>query len=162
MQYQNLSDSFGKPGGPGSVRVVYFGGLYEGSNFSTYVGKPGKGGKGGPTGKEPTVQEEEVTIAYKGGAGGGRENVPLIIALRRYAESLQDTSWPPFIFDEPGDHQVVWPFKDVSTATMVIINPGGGGGGGAGDVVEGEEGEEGLTGITIIFPTDLPLVRDKT
>ena len=161
MQYPNLPDAYGKPGRPGSVVVEHPNNLYKGFTFPIYVGKPGKGGKGGPAGKGYTDEQKTAAIANKGGAGGGRENVVLIEPLRKYAEELQETDMPPLIFDEPGEHLVTWPY-DTSTATVVIINPGGGGGGGAGNIVEGEEGEEGMKGITIIFPTALPLTRDRS
>ena len=103
--------------------------------------------------------EELEGIPNRGGAGGGRENIPVVDALRMYADSEADSYLAPLYFLDPGIHELTWPY-DTSTATMVIVQPGGGGGGGAGErFLPGEDGENGLGGAVFIFPTDIPLQR---
>ena len=75
-----------------------------------------------------------------------------------YANSLSETYLKPLTFSEPGDYTIEWPY-DTETATLVMINPGGGGGGGMGDILPGEDGEDGLPGATFVFPTYVPSQR---
>ena len=161
MTFQVLPEPYGKPGGPGGIVVTYLNDLYPGATIAIHLLESRQGGKGGPVVRKSTVQEKEVAIANRGGAGGGRENVPIIVALTNYANSLKDTAQPPLIFLEPGEHRVVWPYE-TSTATLVNIGPGGGGGGGAGNIVEGLDGEDGLMGAAFLFPTDIPLSQIKS
>ena len=153
-----LSGTYGRPGSPGQVRVSYMNGLYQGCEVSLTVGTPGKGGAGLP----PTENSDGVQdpFAHRGGAGGGRENVPLIKALEGYTESCKGTECEPLCFTDPGAHKFNWSYN-TATATVVEIDPGGGGGGGWGEILPGEDGEDGLLGATFVIPTYLPLQRES-
>ena len=148
-----LSQTYGRPGRPGNVEVAYLHGLRRGDKLTVKVGFPGKGGAGGPP-AEPS-SDGDSQFVDRGGAGGGRENVPIIDALTAYAGSYRGTEKEPLCFLEPGEHEIEWPYN-TSTGTLVQINPGGGGGGGSGDTLPGEDGEDGLPGATFLFPTYLP------
>ena len=156
---QELEREFGKQGGPGSVEIIYVSGLCYGEFIDAKVGEPGKGGKGGDPAPEESVKENAMPYLNQGGAGGGRENIPLIEAFKLYAEKMKATKYEPLCFLEPGGHCKRWQHKQTDTATVVIINPGGGGGGGAGNIVEGEAGEYGIRGATFVFPTYLVTQR---
>ena len=150
-----ISPTYGRLGEPGEVKVLYLQGLSRGAQFNLSVGAPGSGGKGG------LASENEGVIAEfpnRGGAGGGRENTPIIDALTMYANSLSEDYLKPLSFSYPGDHTIEWPY-DTDTATVIMINPGGGGGGGMGDTLPGEDGEDGLPGVTFVFPTYVPSQR---
>ena len=153
-----LSQTYGGPGLPGKVDVVYLKGLRRGHKLDVKVGSPGKGGVGGLA-KEP-ADGAEASFIDRGGAGGGRENSPIIDALKAYAAQRKNTVKEPLCFLEPGTYTVEWPY-DISTATVVAIGPGGGGGGGIGDTLPGEDGEDGLPGATFIFPTYVPVQRPR-
>ena len=160
-----LSNTFGRPGNPGTVQVSYENNLRKGARLRISVGSPGIGGEGGPVAHqfepEPDLDNLPDTAAdfsHRGGAGGGRENLPLIEALSRYAELIKGTEREPLCFMEPGEFEVEWPY-DTATATVVIINPGGGGGGGTSDIQPGEYGENGMPGATFVFPTYIPVQR---
>ena len=154
-----LSMTYGKPGGPGEVEVGYVNGLKRGDKLDVHVPTPGKGGKGGPA-QTPENEGERTEFVDRGGAGGGRENLPIIQALKSYAESVKGTKHEPLYFLEPGDYTVQWSY-DTSTATIVGIGSGGGGGGGFGEDQPGEDGEDGINGATFIFPTYLPVQRPR-
>ena len=156
MPAQVLSQTFGRPGQPGAVDVIYLAELRKGSVFEVVLLTPGEGGKGGPALREP--EPGDVPFVHRGGAGGGRENAPIVEALRAYAESLNESENPPFVFLEAGSHMVEWPY-DIPTATIVIISPGGGGGGGWGEVFTGQDGENGVPGAAFVFPTHVPPQR---
>lgn len=152
-----LSETYGRPGDPGRVEVRYLRGLRRGYGIDVNVGSPGRGGAGGP----PTESSDDnPPFVDRGGAGGGRETIPIVDAFKAYAANLKGTESEPLCFLEPGVHTVEWPY-DTPTATLVIINPGGGGGGGMGDTMAGEDGEDGLPGATFIFPTYLPMQRSR-
>lgn len=149
---------YGQPGEPGEVKVIHLKDLKPRQQIPVAVGSPGSGGTGGHA-AFPNAEgiEESPNL---GGAGGGRENVPIIEALRAYADSKMYSYLKPLCFEEPGLQMISWPY-DTSTATMVIIGPSGGGGGGNGQVsVPGEGGENGLGGAVFIFPTDLPTYKE--
>ena len=151
-----LSQTYGRPGGPGAVEVVYLIGLRRGQIINVSLGVPGKGGVGGP----PESPDDESDFVDRGGAGGGRENTPLIDAFTAYAESCKGSEKEPLCFLEPGEHKVEWPY-DTPTATLVLIHPGGGGGGAEGDTRLGEDGEDGLPGAAFLFPTYVPVQRPR-
>ena len=153
-----LSQTYGRPGKPGNVEVHYLDGLRQGAKLTVNIGSPGKGGAGGPPAE--VSGHGDSSFVDRGGAGGGRENVPIIDALTAYAESHKGTEKEPLCFFEQGEHEVEWPYH-TSTATLVIINPGGGGGGGSGDSSPGEDGEEGLPGATFLIPTHVPVQRPR-
>ena len=154
-----LSQTYGRPGGPGSVEVLYLNGLEKGSSITVTVGEPGKGGPGGPPNSE--VDASLISdFVDRGGAGGGRENLPIIEAFLNHAECLKDIDKQPLCLLDPGKHELIWPY-DTSTVTLVMINPGGGGGGGIGEVLPGEDGEDGLPGAAFLFPTYLPVQRPR-
>ena len=153
-----LSQTYGRPGKPGNVEVVYLSGLRRGHKLDVKVGFPGKGGAGGPPAE--TTSDGDSHFVDRGGAGGGHENVPIIDAFTAYAESYKGTGKEPLCFLEPGEHEVEWPYI-TSTATLVQIHPGGGGGGAAGDTLPGEGGEDGLPGATFLFPTYPPVQRPR-
>ena len=165
MALEALPSQVGKPGGPGSVEVTYLDRLRRGASITVQVGTPGKGGAGGPARASGSAQSlpdsEKESPRHRGGAGGGKENLPIINALNQYAKTLEGTENAPLVFLEPGPHEVEWPYE-TSTATVVIVNPGGGGGGGYGDIVPGEDGEDGLPGATFVFPTCIPLLRPRS
>ena len=153
-----ISRTYGWPGKPGGVEVLYLQGLSRGYRIDLSVGAPGEGGKGGP----PSANDSgDSAFRDRGGAGGGRENTPIIEALTMYANSLNETDLKPLIFSEPGEYSIEWPY-DTETATLVVIGPGGGGGGGMGDILPGEDGEAGLPGAAFIFPTSVPAQRPAT
>ena len=154
-----ISPGYGNPGEPGGIVVNYLRGLTHNTTFRIDVGGPGPGGPGGAAGRPNSDGQEG--IPNRGGAGGGRENIPIVEALLMYATSKADSHLAPLCFLQPGAHDVLWTY-DTSTATMVIVHPGGGGGGGggAGQVfLPGEDGVDGLGGAVFIFPTDLPTQR---
>ena len=160
-----LSNTFGRPGDPGTVQVSYENNLRKGAKFRIPVSSPGIGGTGGPVAHqdEPApdldnLPDTAADFSHRGGAGGGRENLPLIEALSRYAELIKGTEREPLCFMEPGEFEVEWPY-DTATATVVMINPGGGGGGGISDIQPGEDGENGMPGATFVFPTYIPVQR---
>ena len=153
-----LSQTYGRPGEPGNVEVVYLSGLRRGHELDVKVGFPGKGGAGGPA-AEPSSDGDSHFVDH-GGAGGGRENVPIIDAFTAYAERYKGTEKEPLYFLEPGDYRVEWLYN-TPTATLVQIAPGGGGGGGTGDTLQGEDGEDGLPGAIFIFPTYIPVQRPR-
>ena len=160
-----LSSTFGRPGNPGTVQVIYENNLRKGARLRIPVGSPGIGGEGGPVAPQGEAESASdilpaaaAEFSHRGGAGGGRENFPLIEAFTRSAEVLKGTEHEPLCFMEPGEFDVEWPY-DTATATVVIINPGGGGGGGASDVQSGEDGEDGMPGAALIFPTYIPVQR---
>ena len=153
-----LSQTYGRPGKPGIVEVAYLSGLRLGHTIEVEVGYPGKGGAGGPAIESPVQGCPQ--FVDRGGAGGGRENVPILDALTAYAQNCTGTETEPLCFLEPGKHEVEWPY-DTSTATLILILPGGGGGGGAGDTLPGEDGEDGLPGAAFIIPTYLPVQRPR-
>ena len=154
-----LSLTYGQPGNPGRVAVTYETGLSLGCQINVTVGSPGKGGTGGPP-SDLTGDDEGLTFVDRGGAGGGRQNLPIINAFVEYARSCEGTERQPLYFLEPGPHQVIWPYE-TSTATVVVIGAGGGGGGGIGDTLPGEDGEDGLPGAVFLFPTYLPVQRPR-
>ena len=164
MALEALPSEVGKPGGPGAVEVAYLGGLHKGTLITVNVGTPGKGGAGGPARASRSVRSlpegEKESVSHRGGAGGGRENLPIINALKQYAKTLEGTENEPLVFLEPGSREVKWPYE-TSTATVVMITPGGGGGGAYGEVLPGEDGEDGLPGATFVFPTSIPLLRPR-
>ena len=128
-----LSNTFGRPGDPGTVQVSYLDNLRKGAKFPIPVRSPGIGGTGGPVAYqgEPApdldnLPDTAADFSHRGGAGGGRENLPLIEALSRYAELIKGTEREPLCFMEPGEFEVEWPY-DTATATVVMVNPGGGG-----------------------------------
>ncbi len=151
-----LSSTYGRPGNPGQVQVSYMNGLYRGCEIEVAVGSPGKGGAGGPPGEQ--FDDVQDPFVHRGGAGGGRENIPIIKAFEMYAESHKGTEHEPLLFTTPGIHKCNWPYN-TPTATIVEIGPGGGGGGGAGEILPGEDGEDGLLGATFVIPTYIPLQR---
>ena len=153
-----ISQTYGRPGEPGEIAVVYMKGLRRGVELEVKVGFPGQGGKGGPAAYP--ANNGDPSFVDRGGAGGGLENLPIIDAFAAYAESHKGTEKEPLFFSESGVHKVEWPY-DTSTATVVTIGPGGGGGGGAGDTLPGEDGEDGLSGATFIFPTYVPVQRSR-
>lgn len=153
-----LSQTYGRPGKPGNVEVRYWIGLHRGLRIEVKIGSPGKGGKGGLA--TDAEDQDDSSFTHRGGAGGGRENSPIIDALEAYAASLQGSTNEPLRFFEPGTHTVEWPY-DTSTATVVLIGPGGGGGGGMGETMPGEDGEGGLPGAAFLFPTNLPVQRPR-
>ena len=155
-----LSQTFGRPGKPGSVEVTYMSGLRYGCSLLVRVGFPGKGGRGGPAVDQTDDVDADPPFVDRGGAGGGHANAPILEALIAYAESRKGTRDEPLCFLKPGDHQAEWPYH-TPMATMVQIGPGGGGGGAAGDIMPGEDGEDGLLGATFIIPTYLPLQRPR-
>lgn len=155
-----LSQSYGRPGNPGRVEVTYLAGLSMGDQLELTVGIPGKGGKGGDARDTSPLDDEQSDFADRGGAGGGRENAPIIDAFIAYAKAREGTKDEPLCFLEPGSHTIIWPFE-TPTATVVAIGPGGGGGGGMGDTLPGEDGEDGLLGATFIFPTYVPTQRPR-
>ena len=116
-----LSQTYGRPGTPGNVEVAYLHGLRGGDKLTVKVGFPGKGGAGGPP-AEPSSDGDPQFID-RGGAGGGRENIPIIDAFTAYAESYKDTEKEPLCFLESGEHEIEWPYN-TSTGTLVQINPG--------------------------------------
>ena len=154
-----LSQSYGRPGNPGRVDVTYLTDLFKGCQLDITVGAPGKGGKGGEA-VDSSLEDEKSDFVDRGGAGGGRENVPIIEALMAYAESCEGSERQPLCFLDPGHHTIDWPFE-TPTATVVMIAPGGGGGGGMGDTLPGEDGEDGLPGAAFIFPTYLFAQRPR-
>ena len=152
-----LSQTYGRPGSPGLVEVNYLSGLRRGQKIEMEVGEPGKGGSGGP----PASAEDgsdDTEFVDRGGAGGGRENIPIIESLKSYAKAHQGTEYEPIFFLQPGAYVIEWPY-DTTTATLVIIGSGGGGGGGMGDTLPGEDGENGLPGAIFLFPTIIPTQR---
>ena len=151
-----LSQTYGRPGGPGDVRVGYLRGLHRGYAIEVNIPVPGRGGKGGPP--VALADHKDATFMHRAGAGGGRENLPIIDAFKTYAEGLRGTDKEPLCFLEPGVHKVKWPYE-TPTATIVSIGPGGGGGGGMGETLPGQDGEDGLSGATFILPTYVPLQR---
>ncbi len=153
-----LSQTYGRPGKPGSVEVVYLNGLGRGQKLDVKVGFPGKGGVCGSPAERSSDGDSH--FVDRGGAGGGREHLPIIDAFTAYAESCKGTVNEPLCFLKPGVYTVEWPY-DTSTATLVQVSPGGGGGGGAGDTLLGEDGEDGLPGATFLFPTYLPAQRPR-
>ena len=142
-----LSQTFGRPGGPGGVEVLYEGRFTKGCTFSVEVGTPGTGGKGGLLPMRPMIIMLRLS-SIAGGAGGGRENRPLINAFVAYAMSRQGTKYEPLYSLVPGLQEFTWPY-DTSTDTIVLIQPGGG----MGEIVAGQDGQEGLMGAAFIFPT---------
>ena len=164
---EDAPPEFGKPGEPGWVEVIHLRDLANQVPIEFSVGTPGKPGQGGQAeipGDLPQGIIEVQDLLNPGGAGGGRENAPIIEALKLYAESLVGAYLKPLCFLEPGHYEFPWPY-DTPTATMVRIGPGGGGGGGGATVTEqggrllvrhGAEGEEGLPGAVFIFPTEVP------
>ena len=154
-----LSLTYGRPGNPGRVDVTYETGLSLGCQLNVTVGEPGKGGKGGLP-SEIAAGNEDLGFVDRGGAGGGRENLPIINAFVAYAKTCEGTEHQPLYFLEPGPHELVWPYE-TATATIVAIGAGGGGGGGIGDTLPGENGEDGLAGAIFIFPTYLPVQRPR-
>lgn len=155
-----LSQTFGRPGKPGSVEVTYMKSLRRGCPILVKIGFPGKGGAGGPAVDHADDVDSHPPFVDRGGAGGGRENTPIVKALIAYAESLNGTRDKPLCFLNPGDHKAEWPY-DTPTATVVQIGSGGGGGGAAGDIMPGEDGEDGLPGAAFIFPTYLPVQKPR-
>ena len=153
-----LSQTYGGPGEGGQVKVFYLSGLHRGYELTVKVSFPGKGGAGGPPAEPSSVDDSH--FVDRGGAGGGRENVPIIDAFTTYTEKFRGTEQEPLCFLEPGEHRVQWPYN-TPTATVVQIDPGGGGGGGGGDTLQGEDGEDGLPGATFIFPTYVPVQRPR-
>ena len=154
-----LSQTYGRPGNPGRIEVTYETGLSLGCQLNATVGEPGKGGEGGLP-SDIAADDEVSEFVDRGGAGGGRENLPIINALVAYAESCEGTEHQPLYFLESGPHEFVWPYE-TATATIVVIGAGGGGGGGIGDTLPGEDGEDGLSGAIFIFPTYLPVQRQR-
>ena len=152
-----LSQTFGRPGSPGLVEVHYLSGLRRNQKIEMKVGEPGKGGSGGPPASAADGDADAVFVD-RGGAGGGRENIPIIEGLMAYAEAQQGTEYEPIFFLQPSAYVIEWPY-DTPTATLVIIGPGGGGGGGKGDTLPGEDGEDGLAGAVFLCPTDIPNQR---
>ncbi len=152
-----LSLTYGRPGNPGPVEVTYETGLYLGCQLNVTVGEPGKGGKGGLP-SDIAESDEDLGFVDRGGAGGGRENLPIINALVAYAKSCEGTKHQPLYILEPGQHELVWPYE-TATATIVVVGAGGGGGGGIGDTSPGEDGEDGLSGAIFVFPTYIPVQR---
>ena len=152
-----ISETYGQPGGPGSVEIHYLRGLHRGYEIDISVGVPGVGGKGGII-QGNTNEDRIAEFPNRGGAGGGRENIPIVEALTAYADSRSESYLKPLIFTDPGDHKITWPY-DTDTATLVIVNPGGGGGGGMGETLPGEDGEDGLRGIVFLIPTEVPTQR---
>lgn len=100
-----LSQTFGRPGKPGSVEVTYMSGLRYGCSLLVRVGFPGKGGRGGPAVDQTDDVDADPPFVDRGGAGGGRENAPILEALIAYAESRKGTRDEPLCFLKPGDHQ---------------------------------------------------------
>ena len=88
-----ISETYGRPGGPGAVTVEYWSGLHRAQPLKASVGFPGKGGAGGPA-AHPS-EDGGSDFVDRGGAGGGRENVPLIDALKAYSQSLAGTELQP-------------------------------------------------------------------
>ena len=67
-----LSQTYGRPGGPGAVEVQYASGLFKGCPIRLELGAPSPGGKGG----DPVVAPDDAyapPFVHRGGAGGGRE-----------------------------------------------------------------------------------------
>ena len=153
-----LSQTYGRPGRPGNVEVAYLRGLQLGQIIEVELGCPGKGGAGGPAVESPVQGGPQ--FVDRGGAGGGRENVPIVDAFTAYVQNCTGAEKKPLCFLEPGKHEFEWPYN-TSTATLVIIHPGGGGGGGTGDTLPGEDGEDGLPGGAFLFPTYLPVQRPR-
>ena len=153
-----LSQTYGRPGSPGKVEIAYLSGLRLGQYIEVELGHPGKGGAGGPAIESPV--EGGPQFVHRGGAGGGRENAPILDSLTAYAQNCAGTKNEPLCFLEPGKHEVEWPY-DTSTATLVVVHPGGGGGGGAGDTLPGEAGEDGLPGAAFMFPTYIPVQKPR-
>ena len=153
-----LSQTYGRPGAPGNVEVAYLHGLRRGDKLTVKVGSPGKGGAGGPPAEQSSDGDSQFT--GRGGAGGGRENLPIIDAFKVYTERHKGADKEPLCFLKPGEHEIEWPYS-TPPGTLVQIDPGGGGGGGAGDTLPGEDGEDGLPGATFIFPTYLPSQRPR-
>jgi hypothetical protein len=151
-----LSQTYGRPGKPGAVDVVYLRGLRRGHKLDVKVGRPGRGGSGGPA--KETANRSDSSFVDRGGVGGGRETSPLLDALNAYAARQKHTANEPLCFLEPGLYTVEWPYN-TSTATVVAIGPGGGGG--MGDDLPGEGGEDGMSGATFIFPTYFPVQRTR-
>ena len=154
-----LSQSYGRPGNPGRVDVTYLTGLFKGCQLDITVAAPGKGGKGGEA-VDSSLEDEKTEFVDRGGAGGGRENIPIIEAFIAYVERFEGTERQPLFFPDPGHHIISWPFE-TPTATVVMIASGGGGGGGMGDTLPGEDGEDGLPGVVFLFPTYIPVQRPR-
>ena len=153
----SISKTFGQPGGPGEVKVHYLRDLHKGrQDIEIELPPPAKGGKGGIS--KESIDDSVSPFVHRGGAGGGRENDPLINAFIALAEKHKGTQNEPLCFLDPGHYKVEWPF-DTSTATLVMISPGGSGGGGIGEVVRGENGEDGIPGACFIFPTYIHVQR---
>lgn len=123
------------------------------------VGEPGKGGSGGPPASASDDSDDTVFVD-RGGAGGGRENIPIVEGLKAYAEAFNGTECEPIFFLQPGAYVVEWPY-DTPTATLIVVGSGGGGGGGMGDTIQGEDGEDGIPGAIFLFPTNIPTQRPR-
>ena len=147
-----LSETYGRPGGPGAVEVQYASGLFKGCPIRLELASPGQGGQGGLP--DTPTDSEAVPFVHRGGAGGGRENTPILDALVAYAKSREGTEHEPLYLLSAERRDFTWP-HDTPTATIVTVQPGGGGGGGMGELLAGQEGEDGLEGAVFMFPTYL-------
>ena len=110
-----LSQTYGRPGSPGLVEVHYLSGLRRDQKVEMGVGEPGKGGSGGPP-ASAADGNDDAEFVDRGGAGGGRENIPIIESLKAYAEAQQGTEYEPIFFLQPGAYVIEWPY-DTPTAT---------------------------------------------
>ena len=147
-------------GKPGEVKVNHRDDLYKGCVLSITVGEGGEGGMGGFPLTYPTPADIEGAPEepYRGAAGGGRENDPIVHAFLTYQSACKGTKFEPLAFTIPGQYEEEWPYE-TPTATMVAIGAGGGGQGGTGWILPGGEGEVGGPGAVFVFPTYLPALQ---